>query len=238
MNKIEKIQTKILLDSADEHNIIEAQDKPYIHGFTTNPTLMAASGITDYTKFAKESLAKINDKTISFEVFSDEIDEMEKQAKIISAWGDNVYVKIPITNTKGKSLCKLIKSLTQQNIKVNITAILTLEQVEEIIGSLTVGVPSYVSIFAGRIADTGIDPMPIMSQTVQLLKQNPDAELIWASSRELLNIFQADSIGCQAITITHSIYKKISMIGYDLKEYSLDTVKMFYESGKEAKFSL
>ncbi|NQY44087.1 MAG: transaldolase [Legionellales bacterium] len=238
MTNIESIKTKIFLDSAGETSIVEAVDKPYIQGFTTNPTLMLKSGVVDYEKFAKSCIAKIKNKTISFEVFSDDIDEIAKQAEIISTWGDNVYVKIPITNTKGESLCGLIKSLTEKKIKVNITAIMTLDQVKEATENLTDGVPSYVSVFAGRIADTGIDPLPIMKESVNILKSKPGAELIWASTRELFNIFQAESVGCHIITIPNDIYKRLSLVGYDLKKYSLDTVKMFYKSGKEAKFSI
>jgi transaldolase len=218
--------------------MLEMYDKPYIKGLTTNPTLMKKAGITNYRAFCKDILKIIKDKPLSFEVFSDDFNEMERQAMEISSWGDNVYVKIPITNTKQESSCELIKRLSGNGVKLNVTAIMTLSQVRDVIDVLDSDVPSYVSIFAGRIADTGRDPVPLMAAAVEQLKLNPKAELIWASPRELLNIFQAEVIGCQVITVTNDLLKKLSLVGYDLEAYSLDTVKMFYNDSIAAGFTL
>jgi len=218
--------------------MLEMYAKPYIKGLTTNPTLMKKAGITDYRAFCKDILAHIKDKPLSFEVFSDDFAEMEHQALEIASWGNNVYVKIPVTNTKLEPCYRLVKRLTSQKVKINVTAITTMTQVRDVVASLDPGVPSYVSVFAGRIADTGRDPVPMMAAAVELLKVAPAAELIWASPRELLNIFQADEIGCQIITVTNDILKKLSMIGYDLQSYSLDTVKMFYNDAVSAGFKL
>jgi transaldolase len=212
--------------------------KPYIKGLTTNPTLMKKAGIKDYEAFAKDILLEVKDKSISFEVFSDDLDEMEKQALKIATWGENVYVKIPITNTKGIPTYSLIKKLSDKGVKVNVTAIMTLEQVRDVVLSLNHSVPSYVSVFAGRIADTGVDPVPLMAAAVQITSMNSKAEVIWASPRELLNIFQADEIGCQVITVTNDILKKLELVDYDLNYYSLDTVKMFYNDALAAGFSI
>lgn len=238
MKTIKDLHVQIFADGADKNGIFEMYEKDFIKGFTTNPTLMRKAGITDYKAFAQEILNTIKDKPISFEVFSDEFDEMERQALEIASWGENVYIKIPITNTKQEPSYALIQKLAQQNVKLNVTAIMTLEQVKNVIEVLNPDVPSYISIFAGRIADTGIDPIPLMSEAVQMLKINPKAELIWASPRELLNIFQADEIGCQVITVTNDILKKLSLVGYDLNEYSLDTVKMFYNDAQSAGFKI
>ena len=213
-------------------------NREIIKGLTTNPTLMKKAGIKDYESFAKDILTTINDKPISFEVFSDELYEMEIQAKKIAEWGENVYVKIPITNTKGQSTYDLINKLSSNNVKVNVTALMTINQVENVVKNLNPNVNSYVSVFAGRIADTGIDPVPLMSSAVKALKVNPLAELIWASPRELFNIFQADQIGCHVITATNDILKKLEIVGYNLENYSLDTVKMFYNDAKEAGYKL
>jgi transaldolase len=199
---------------------------------------MKKAGIKDYEAFAKDILLDVKDKSISFEVFSDDLDEMEKQALKIATWGENVYVKIPITNTKGIPTYSLIKKLSDKGVKVNVTAIMTLEQVRDVVLSLNQNVPSYVSVFAGRIADTGVDPVPLMSAAVQITSMNSKAEVIWASPRELLNIFQADEIGCQIITVTNDILKKLSLVEYDLSEYSLDTVKMFYNDANQAGYSI
>lgn len=238
MNKIDSLKVKIFADGADKKGMIEMYNKPYIKGLTTNPTLMKKVGITDYESFAKDILKIVNDKPISFEVFSDELEEMKRQALKIATWGDNVYVKIPITNTKKESTCSIIKELSDSGVKLNITAIMTLEQVRDVVLCLNPNVPSYVSVFAGRIADTGIDPLPLMAAVVQLTKLNPKAEVIWASPRELLNIFHADQIGCQVITVTNDILKKLELVGYDLESYSLDTVKMFYNDATSAGFTL
>lgn len=238
MKNIEDLGIKIFADGADKSGMLEMYSKPYIKGLTTNPTLMKKAGIKNYKAFALEILTEIKDKPISFEVFSDKIPEMERQAMEIAAWGDNVYVKIPVTNTKGESSAKLVDELSARSVKLNVTAIMTLPQVREVAESLKPDVPSYVSVFAGRIADTGRDPLPMMRESLEVLKNLPTAELIWASPRELLNIFQADEIGCHVITVTNDILKKISVVGYDLDEYSLDTVKMFHSDSIDAGFSL
>jgi transaldolase len=238
MKAIADLQIKIFADGADKEGMLEMSNKPFIKGLTTNPTLMNKAGIKDYQAFAKDILMSIPDKPISFEVFSDDFSEMEQQALEISSWGENVYVKIPITNTKQEPSYALVKKLASQKVKLNVTAIMTLTQVRDLIAVLDTQVPSYVSVFAGRIADTGRDPVPLMAAAVELLRVNPQAELIWASPRELLNIFQADTIGCQVITVTNDILKKLSLVGYDLNEYSLDTVKMFYQDALKAGFQL
>jgi transaldolase len=238
MNKIDELTVKIFADGADKKGMVEMYGKPYIKGLTTNPTLMRKAGITDYKAFAKEILAEIKDKPLSFEVFSDDFSEMERQALEITSWGDNVYVKIPVTNTKKENSYLLIRKLTEKKVKLNVTALMTLEQVRDVAAVLDPHVPSYVSIFAGRIADTGRDPVPLMAAAVEILKVVPASELIWASPRELLNIFQADSIGCHVITVTNDILKKLSLIGYDLVDYSLDTVKMFYNDALAAGYKL
>jgi transaldolase len=212
--------------------------KPFIKGLTTNPTLMRKAGITDYKAFAKEVLQAIPDRPISFEVFSDDFAEMERQALEIASWGKNVYVKIPVTNTKRLPCYDLVRALAARQVKLNITALMTVAQVRDVLGALSPTVPSYVSVFAGRIADTGRDPVPLMAAAVELLRINPQAELIWASPRELLNIFQADAIGCQIITVTNDVLKKLSLVGLDLDEYSLDTVKMFHNDAVAAGFRL
>lgn len=238
MKKIEELKVKIFADGADKAGMLEMYSKPYIKGLTTNPTLMKKAGITDYRAFCKDILTSIKDKPLSFEVFSDDFNEMERQALEIASWGDNVYVKIPVTNTKQETCYSLIKKLAAKNVKINVTAIMTLEQVRDVVVSLDPEVPSYVSVFAGRIADTGHDPVPLMAAAVEMLRVAPASELIWASPRELLNIFQADEIGCQVITVTNDILKKLSLVGYDLNEYSLDTVKMFYNDALAARFTL
>ncbi|MDE2100202.1 MAG: transaldolase [Patescibacteria group bacterium] len=236
--KIEDFRIKIFGDGAEKASMLELAGKPYIKGFTTNPTLMRKAGIADYEAFGKEMLSLIKDKPISFEVFSDEFPEMERQARLISSWADNVYVKIPITNTKGESSVDLIKKLADSGIRVNVTAIMPLEQVEAVAKILSKDVPSIVSIFAGRIADTGRDPIPHMQKAKEILADNPKAELLWASPRELLNILQAEEMGCDIITVTPDILKKLDNLEYDLNEYSLDTVKMFFNDGVQAGFKL
>lgn len=238
MSKIESLKVKIFADGADKTGMLEMYNKKYIKGLTTNPTLMKKVGIKDYEAFAKDILETISDKPISFEVFSDDMDEMERQALKIATWGENVYVKIPVTNTKAIPTYNLVKKLADKGVKLNVTAIMTLEQVRDVVLSLNQDVASYVSVFAGRIADTGIDPVPLMSAAVQITSLNSKAELIWASPRELLNIFHADSIGCQVITVTNDILKKLELVGYNLDTYSLDTVKMFYNDASSAGFKL
>jgi len=238
MNRLDKLKTKIFADGADMAGILELYRNPYIKGFTTNPTLMRQSGISDYEKFSKEVLEHITDRPISLEVFSDDFEEMERQARKISTWGKNVYVKIPITNTKHQSSLDLVKRLALEGIQLNVTALMTLEQVEATSVALENHAPSYISVFAGRIADTGRDPMPLMKRAVEIMLPHTKQELIWASPRELLNIFHADEIGCHVITVTHDILKKLALVGKDLDEYSLDTVKMFYSDAQKAGFNL
>ena len=238
MNRVEKLKVQIFADGADKAGMLEMYKKSFIKGLTTNPTLMKKAGIKDYEAFAKDILLEVKDKSISFEVFSDDLDEMEKQALKIATWGENVYVKIPVTNTKGIPTYSLIKKLSDKGVKVNVTAIMTLEQVRDVVLSLNQNVPSYVSVFAGRIADTGVDPVPLMSAAVQITSMNSKAEVIWASPRELLNVFQADEIGCQIITVTNDILKKLELVDYNLSLYSLDTVKMFYNDALAAGYKI
>jgi transaldolase len=238
MKRVEDLTVKIFADGAEKAGMLEMYAKPYIKGFTTNPTLMHKAGLTDYRAFAREILEAIPDRPISFEVFSDEFDEMERQAREIATWGDNVYVKVPVTNTRREPAYDLVRRLSNDGVKLNITAIMTIDQVRNVVDAVNEGAPSCVSVFAGRIADTGRDPVPIMTECVDILKAAPRAELIWASPRELLNIIQADSIGCHIITVTNDILKKLPLIGKDLGDYSLDTVKMFFDDGKKAGFTL
>jgi len=238
MKKIETLKVKIFADGADKNTMLEMYEKPYIKGLTTNPTLMKKVGITDYRTFCKDILTHIIDKPISFEVFSDDFAEMERQAMEIAGWGDNVYVKIPVTNTRKEPCYNLVNKLAGQKVKLNVTALMTLTQVRDVVAALEPDVPSYVSVFAGRIADTGRDPVPMMAEAVAELKHSPAAELIWASPRELLNIFHANDVGCHVITVTNDILKKLSLVDYDLDSYSLDTVKMFYNDAVTAGFML
>jgi transaldolase len=238
IKRVDELSVKIFADGADLAGMLALYRQPYIKGFTTNPTLMRKAGITDYRGFAKEVLAAIPDRPISFEVFSDEFSEMERQAREIASWGGNVYVKIPVTNTRGESACDLVKRLSHAGVKLNVTALLSLAQVRDVVAAVAGGAPSCISVFAGRVADTGYDPVPLMTAAVEMLKVAPTAELIWASPRELLNIFQADDIGCHIITVTHDILKKLSNVGRDLEDYSLDTVKMFHSDATHAGFVL
>jgi len=238
MKPVSELKVKIFGDGADIAGILELSRQPYIKGFTTNPTLMRKAGVPDYTAFAAEILKYISDRPVSFEVFADDEETMEAQARHIANWGTNVYVKIPVTNTKGKLMYGLIRRLSHSGIQINVTALLTLEQVRGVTEALHGGAPSNVSVFAGRIADTGYDPVPLMKEAVRILRQNPQTELIWASPRELLNILQADEIGCHIITVTHDILAKLKLIGKDLEEYSLETVQMFYEDAAKAGYTL
>ena len=238
LNTNGSFRVKIFADGAEKSGMVELYRDPRIAGFTTNPTLMRKACISDYRSFAKDILSVIKDKPISFEVFSDEFTEMERQAMEIAGWGSNVYVKIPITNTREESSVELIARLSKSGVKVNVTAMMTVDQVESVLPGLSYGPGSYVSVFAGRIADAGTDPVPAMRQVVSLLKDFPKVELIWASPRELLNIVQANEIGCHIITVTHDLLKKLPTIGKDLHEFSLDTVKMFYQDAKSAGFTL
>jgi transaldolase len=235
---VKKLRTKIFADGADRAGMLEMARKPFIAGLTTNPTLMRKAGVTDYRAFAKDILSSIRDKPLSFEVFCDDFAEMERQAREIASWGDNVYVKIPVTNCQGEGAYALIRRLAKAGVKQNVTALMTLAQVRDVSAALGDGPASYVSVFAGRVADTGRDPLPIMTAAVEVLRPFPNQELIWASPRELLNIFQADAIGCHIITVTGDVLKKLELVGKDLGEYSLDTVKMFYDDAKAAGFTL
>jgi transaldolase len=236
---LEALPTKIFADGADLQGIIDLYRKPFIKGLTTNPTLMRKVGISNYEAFAHSVLEHVTDKPISFEVFSDEFPEMRRQALKIRDWQENVFVKIPITNTHGESAVPLIAELATEGVKVNVTAILTLDQVEAVGGALKRDVPSVVSVFAGRIADTGVDPVPVMEKSLELLKERPNAELLWASVREVLNIFQAASCGCHIVTVPHDIIAKVAKLGgMDLNELSLDTVRMFHKDAMAAGFQL
>lgn len=234
----QELRVKIFADGADKQDILRLAEDPNIRGFTTNPTLMRKAGVTDYESFACDILKHISDRPISFEVFSDDFDEMERQALKIATWGTNVFVKIPVTNSLGDTSYVLIRRLARQKVQLNVTAILTMDQVREVSAALENHAPSNVSIFAGRIADTGRDPVPMMSAAVEMCRPFPNQELIWASPRELLNIFQADAIGCHIITVTPDVLKKLSLVDKDLSEYSLETVKMFRTDAVAAGFSL
>ncbi len=237
MKNIKDLKIKIFADGADITEMKKAYRSGIVKGFTTNPTLMKRAGVTDYEAFARSALAEIPDLPISFEVFSDDFDEMEDEARYIAGWGDNVYVKIPVTNTKGESSIPLIKKLSHDGLCLNITAILTTEQVKAVSKVLNHEVKSIVSVFAGRIADTGRDPVPYIKEAISILKTNPSAEVLWASPRELLNLFQAESCGCHIITIINDILKKIPLINKDLNQLSLETVNMFYTDGQAAGYS-
>jgi transaldolase len=235
---ISKLKIKLFADGADKAQILQAQANPLIKGFTTNPTLMRAAGVKDYETFAHEVLEVVTDKPISFEVFADEFAEMERQAHKIAGWADNVYVKIPVTNTRRESAVGLIRRLAHSGVKVNVTAILTLQQVCDAVTALSGGEPSVVSVFAGRIADTGLDPVPIMAEAVKIVSLHKGIELLWASPRELLNIFQANDIGCHIITATDGVLSKLKVVGKDLDEYSLETVKMFHDDAAHSGYQL
>jgi len=238
MTSVADLKIKIFADGADLPAMVGLHREPYIKGFTTNPTLMHKAGITDYRKFAREVLCAIPDRPISFEVFSDEFCEMERQALEIAGWGDNVYVKVPITNTRRESACDLAHRLSHAGVKVNVTALLSVEQVRDAALALAGGAPSFVSVFAGRVADTGRDPVPLMAAALEVLALAPGAELIWASPRELLNLFQGDAIGCHIITMTQDLLRKIPIVGRSLADYSLDTVRMFHSDAVKAGFAL
>ena len=236
--KLTDLKVKIFGDGAELDGMVALAQQPYIKGFTTNPTLMRKAGVTDYRIFARQVIDAIPGHPISFEVFSDEFIDMERQARDIATWGSNVYVKIPVTNTRREPAYNLIHRLSHAGVKVNVTAVMTIAQVREIVAALQGGAPSNVSIFAGRIADTGRDPVPIMTKAVELLQIEPAAELIWASPRELLNIFQANDIGCHIITVTSDILKKLPLLGKDLSDYSLETVRMFHDDAAKAAYEL
>lgn len=234
---IDKLKIKIFADGADRESIIKLNENKHIKGFTTNPSLMKKAGIKDYKAFALEILPKIN-KPISFEIFADEPQEMQKQAEEISSWGKNIYVKIPVTNTKGISTNEIIKNLSSQGIKLNITAIFTNEQLKNVLIAINKETPTILSVFAGRIADAGYDPEEILKKSVLLCKEYPKCEVLWASTRETYNILQAEKCGCQIITVPHEILSKLKNLGKDLEEYSLETVNSFYKDAKEAGFKI
>ncbi len=238
MISIDKLQVKLYADGADRKGMLEMYEQPYIQGFTTNPTLMKKAGVTDYEEFARDILRAIPDRPISLEVFADEFDEMERQALEIATWGSNVYVKIPVSNTQQQPSHELIERLSEQDVQLNITAILTLDQVREVATAVRNGPGGIVSVFAGRIADTGVDPVPVMKEALGILQSSPQAELLWASPREVLNIYQADAIGCHIITATNGLLRKLSLAGKDLSEYSLETVRMFYNDAQNAGYQL
>jgi transaldolase len=239
MSTLKDLKVKLFADGADRAGMLQLNANPLIQGMTTNPTLMHKAAVHDYETFARELLQHITEKPISFEVFSDEFPEMRRQALKIKGWAKNVYVKIPITNTRGESSLPLVRELALEGVKLNVTAILTLEQVAGVAKVLNAKVPAVVSVFAGRIADTGVDPMPQMRESKKLLAGLPQAELLWASVREVLNIFQANDCGCAIVTVPHDILAKtMKMVGMDLKALSLDTVKMFAADAKAAGFSL
>lgn len=235
---VKNLKVRIFADGADLPTMLEMSNKPFIQGLTTNPTLMRKAGISDYKKFAREVLELIQNKPISFEVFSDDFEEMVEQAMEISSWGDNVNVKIPITNSKGDSTTQVIKELSTRGVSLNITAILTIKQVKNVIEVLDENSKAFISVFAGRIADTGRDPIPLMSEALEIMREKPRSELIWASPRELLNVIQADAIGCHIITATSDILKKLDIIGKDLSQYSLETVKMFRDDALASGYSI
>jgi transaldolase len=238
MLNINELSVELYADGADLEGMLEMYSKPYIKGLTTNPTLMKKAGITDYSTFAREVLNRIVDKPISFEVFSDDLNEMLIQARKISKWGENVFVKIPITNTRRESTAPIVKELAREGVKVNVTALMTAEQVRVINAALNPNVPANISIFAGRIADTGLDPISIMKSSLEIVEHNTNCKIIWASPRELLNVFQANEIGCHIITATNDILKKLSLVGKNLDEYSLETVEMFYKDATAAGYSI
>jgi len=234
----DKLRVKLFADGADKQSMLEMRRRWKVKGFTTNPTLMRKAGVTDYEAFAHEILAEIRDLPVSFEVFSDEFAEMKRQARKIAAWGENVYVKIPITNTRRESSVALVRELSKEGIRINVTAVLTLAQVEAVAVALAGGAPAVVSVFAGRIADTGRDPVPLMSEALGLLRELPHVELLWASPREVLNVMQAEEVGCHIITATPDILNKLSTLGKALDDFSLETVKMFHDDAAAAGFKL
>lgn len=239
MKNLATLRVKVFADGADKQGMLQLNANPLIKGMTTNPTLMRKAGLKDFEAFARDVLQSITEKPISFEVFSDEFPEMRRQALKINGWAKNVYVKIPITNTRAESSLQLIRELASEGVKLNVTAILTLEQVKGVAEALSAKVPSVVSVFAGRIADTGVDPMPHMRESKKILAGLPQAELLWASVREVLNIFQADECGCDIVTVPHDILAKAQKLaGMGLKELSLDTVKMFAADAAGAGFTL
>ena len=235
---LDRLRIKIFADGADIKGMKALAANPMVKGFTTNPSLMRKAGVTDYVAFAHEVLAAIPKHPVSFEVFADEFPEMEAQALEIASWGKNVYVKLPVTNSKSASAMPLVQRLSKRGVQLNVTAVFTLEQVEAITAALDANTPAVISVFAGRIADTGLDPMPLMAAAKKIARAKPKAELLWASPRELLNIFHADSVGCDIITVSHDVLAKLNLVGKDLDEYSLETVRMFHDDAQKAGFTL
>jgi transaldolase len=238
MTAIDSLKVKIFADGAELDGILALAKRPYIKGFTTNPSLIRKAGINDYEAFARKLIAAVPDRPLSFEVFADDIDAMIAQGRAIASWGKNVNVKIPVTTTSGSFTGPVISALARAGVIINVTALMTAEQVKQVAKCLDPSVPAIVSVFAGRIADTGRDPIPVMQSCLRALTERPKAELLWASPRELLNIFQADEIGCHIITVSHDVLAKLSLVGKDLDEYSLDTVKMFYRDATVAGFQI
>lgn len=236
MTRLDSLRIKLFADGADKAGMLEMYRNPLIKGFTTNPTLMRKAGVSDYKRFAREVLDAIPDRPVSFEVFSDDFDGMRRQAREIASWGANVYVKVPVTNTRGEPAAPLIRELAREGIRQNVTALTTLAQVRAVGECLAGGPSSVVSVFAGRVADTGVDPVPLMSQAAAALEAAPNVELLWASPRELLNVFHAQAAGCHIITATNDILKKLELVGKDLEEYSLETVRMFHRDAQQAGF--
>jgi transaldolase len=235
---LDQLSTRIFADGADLDGILALAADARITGFTTNPTLMWKAGLTDYADFAQRLLERITGHPISFEVFADDAEEMRRQAKVIAGWGENVYVKIPVTTTAGESMVPLVNELSESGVKVNITALFTTAQVELVTAAVRDGAPAFLSVFAGRIADAGIDPLPIIARSVDIMVDAPRAELIWASPREVLNVVQADNVGCHIITMTHDLLPKLDLLGKDLEQFSLETVRMFHRDAAAAGFTL
>jgi transaldolase len=235
---LDQLSTRIFADGADLDGILALAADPRITGFTTNPTLMWKAGLTDYADFAQRLLERITRHPISFEVFADDAEEMRRQAKVIARWGENVYVKIPVTTTAGESMVPLVNELSESGVKVNVTALFTTAQVELVTAAVRDGAPAFLSVFAGRIADAGIDPLPIIARSVDIMVDAPRAELIWASPREVLNVVQADSVGCHIITMTHDLLPKLDLLGKDLEQFSLETVRMFHRDAAAAGFTI
>lgn len=235
---LRELKVRIFADGADLAGMLEMYRNPLIKGFTTNLTLMRKAGVADYEGFARDAVRAMPDRPISFEVFTDDFDEMYRQAGKITAWGDNVYVKIPVTNTEGRPSTELVARLARSGVRLNVTALMTLDQVRDVAAAMAEGPGGYVSVFAGRIADTGRDPVPVMAAAVELLRPYPNLELIWASPRELFNIFQADAVGCHVITVVNDVLRKLDLIGKDLHRYSLETVRMFHHDAAAAGYRL
>jgi transaldolase len=234
----DELTVKLFADGADLDGILALAADSRVAGFTTNPTLMWKAGLTDYDEFAQRLLERVTSHPISFEVFADDEAEIRRQARLIASWGENVYVKVPVSTTSGESLAGLVRELSEDGIKVNVTALFTPEQVEVITDAVKGGAPSYISVFAGRIADAGVDPVPVMRRAVEIMREAPRAELIWASPREILNVVQADAVGCHIITMTHDLFAKLDLLGKDLARFSLETVQMFHRDAIAAGFTL